>query len=328
MTAIEISEFGPPSVLKPVERPKPKPGPGEVLIRVETAGVARADLLQREGKYPPPPGASDIPGLDIAGVVESLGASVDDLRIGDRVCAILTGGGYAEYCAVPAVQTLPIPAGWDFVQAATLPENLFTAYDNLVTRGRLQTNETVLIHGGTSGVGSTAIMLAQLFTKNIITTAGSSKKCEQCLNLGAKHAIPYREKQFSPEVLALTEGRGVDVILDMVGAPYLGDNLGCLAVEGRIITIASHGGRTAPLDYRMLMTKRASVMGSTLRGRAPELKGAVAQALREHVWSSLPGKHPIRPLVDSVFSLRDAARAHERMESGEHIGKIVLSMKQ
>jgi putative PIG3 family NAD(P)H quinone oxidoreductase len=326
MIAIEISRYGEPDVLRPVERPVPAPAPGEILIRVAAAGVARADTLQRQGKYPPPPGASDIPGLDISGTVEAISQGVTRFKLGDRVCAILTGGGYAEFCAVPAVQALPIPENWTDVEAATLPENLLTAYDNVVTRAQLKSGETILIHGGTSGVGSTAIMLSRLWNAFPMATAGSAAKCEACLLFGARDAIPYRDADFSQEALALTNGRGVDVILDLVGATYLEKNLACLAVEGRIVTIASHGGRTAPLDFGLLMRKRARVMGSTLRVRTPEEKGAVAQAVERDVWPALPAKNPIRPVIDSTFPLEQAGRAHQRMEQGDHIGKIVLTV--
>jgi len=324
MIAIEISRFGGPEVLRAVERPQPSAGPGEVLIRVCAAGVARADLLQRQGKYPPPHGASEIPGLDVAGVIEAVGSGVTRFRSGDRVCAILTGGGYAEFCVAPAVQALPTPATWTDIEAASLPENLFTAYDNVITRAALRRGETVLVHGGSSGVGSTAIMLSRLWDAVIITTAGSESKCAACLEIGANDAINYRESDFSARVLELTNGRGADVVLDLVGAPYLEKNLASLAVEGRIVTIASHGARTAPLDVGLLMRKRARLMGSTLRARSPEERGLVAQALERDVWPKLASKSPIRPLIDSTFPLEDAEDAHRRMEEGTHVGKVVL----
>jgi putative PIG3 family NAD(P)H quinone oxidoreductase len=242
------------------------------------------------------------------------------------VCAILTGGGYAEYVAAPAVQVLPSPENWSDVETATLPENLFTAYDNVITRGRLKAGETLLIHGGTSGVGSTAILLSRLWKASAITTAGSDAKCQACLELGARYAINYREADFSQRVLALTGGRGADVILDLVGAPYLEKNLACLAIEGRIVTISTQGAWTAPLDIVQLMHKRATVMGSTLRARSAEGKGLVAQAVERDIWPALPAKDPIRPVIDSTFPLVEAAQAHQRMEEGEHIGKIVLTL--
>lgn len=313
MRAVEISSHGPPDVLKLVERPKPEPTAGEILIKVEAAGVARADILQRQGKYPPPPGASDIPGLDVAGTNESTG---------ERVCAILSGGGYAEYCAVPAAQVLPIPAGWSAVEAATLPENLFTVYDNLVTRGNLKSGETVLIHGGTSGIGSMAIMLARALGAIPIATAGTQEKCDACLRRGAARAINYKESDF------VAASQGVDVILDLVGGPYLERNLDALAPEGRLVVVSTQGGRTAPLDIGKLMSKRLRILGSTMRVRTAAAKGEVAQALFQNIWPLLPAKTAIRPFIDSVFPLAHARLAHERLESGEHIGKIVLEIRQ
>jgi NADPH:quinone reductase len=311
MRVIEISTFGPPEVLRLVERPKPEPAAGEVVIKIEAAGVARADILQRQGKYPPPPGASDIPGLDAAGTNDSTG---------ERVCAILSGGGYAEYCSVPAGQVLPIPAGWSAVEAATLPENLFTVYDNLVTRGNLKNGETVLIHGGASGIGSMAIMLARALGATPIATAGTDEKCEACLRLGAAQAINYKSSDF------VAASQGVNVILDLVGGPYLDRNLDALAPEGRLVIVSTQGGRTAPLDIGKLMTKRLRILASTMRVRTPEAKGEVAQALFKNIWPLLPGKTAIRPVIDSVFPLADARLAHQRFESGKHIGKIVLEM--
>lgn len=326
MLAIEISSFGPPEVLKPVERPDPEPKPDEIVIRVEAAGVARADLLQRQGKYPPPPGASDIPGLDVAGTVTATGENVRAWNPGDRVCAILSGGGYAELCAVPAVQCLPIPEGWTAVEAATLPENLFTVFDNLITRAQLHAGETVLIHGGTSGIGSMAVMVSVAYSATPIATAGTDTKCEACLGFGAKHAINYKQSDFVPELKRLTEGHGADVILDMVGGPYLERNLDALAAEGRLAVVAAQGGRTGQLDIGKLMMKRARLLGSTMRVRTPQEKGAVARRLRTEIWPLLPARNPIRPIIDCTFPLRDAYLAHERMESGEHIGKIVLTV--
>jgi len=313
MLAIEISSYGPPDVLKLVERPKPEPRAGEIVIKIEAAGVARADILQRQGKYPPPPGASDIPGLDVAGTNDATG---------ERVCAILSGGGYAEYCVAPAVQVLAIPEGWSAVEAATLPENLFTVYDNLVTRGNLKSGETVLIHGGTSGIGSMAIMLARALGAIPIATAGTPEKCEACLRLGAARAINYNQLDF------VEASQGVDVILDLVGGPYLERNLDALAPEGRLVIVSTQGGRTAPLDIGKLMSKRLRILGSTMRVRTAAAKGEVAQVLLQNVWPLLPAKTTIRPVIDSVFPLADARLAHERLESGEHIGKIVLEVRQ
>ena len=324
MTAIEITSFGGPEVLKPVERPKPVAGAGEVVIRVEAAGVARADTLQRQGKYPPPAGASDIPGLDIAGTIDSVGLGVSAFSAGDAVCAILAGGGYAEFCAAPASQVLPIPENWTAVEAVTLPENIFTVYDNVITRAGLKRGETVLVHGGTSGIGTTAIMLCQAWGAAVFATAGTAAKCEACLSLGAQHAINYKEADFAVEVKRLTQKRGVDVILDLIGGSYLERNVDCLAMEGRLTIVAIQGGRTGQLDILKLMGKRARVMASMMRARNAEEKGEVAQRLLKDVWPLLAAKSPIRPLIDSTFPLRDARLAHKRMEEGSHIGKIVL----
>ncbi len=324
MIAIEIRSFGPPDVLTAVERPDPVPKEDEVLIRVEAAGVARADLLQRQGKYPPPPGASDIPGLDVAGTIDSVGSRVRNYRNRDRVCAILTGGGYAELCAVPALQVLPIPENWTAIEAATLPENVFTVYDNLITRAGLVSGETVLIHGGTSGIGSTALMLSRAWNAIPIATAGTPKKCDACLSLGAAHAINYNQSDFVAELKRLTHDRGANVILDLVGGAYLDRNLDALALDGRLSIIATQGGRTAQLDIGKLMSKRAKVLGSALRSRTPEQKGEIAQRLLREVWPLLPAKNPIRPIIDKTFPLAEAGLAHERLQSGEHIGKIVL----
>ena len=324
MTAIEITSFGDPRVLKRVERGKPEPGPGELVIRVKAAGVARADVMQRQGKYPPPPGTPDSPGLDVAGSVDSIGENVSRFKPGDRVCAILAGGGYAEFCAVPEPQVLPTPEGWNEIEAATLPENLFTVYDNLITRAGLKAGETALIHGGSSGIGSMALMLARAWGATSIATAGSQQKCDACLQFGAQHAINYRETDFVAEVKELTGGRGVNVVLDLVGGPYLARNIEALASEGRITMVATQGGRTAELDIGKVMMKRARLMGSTMRVRTPEQKGEVAARLKREVWPLLPAKKSIRPVIDSTFPLTEAWRAHERIESGEHIGKIVL----
>lgn len=324
MIAIEISSFGGPEVLQPVEHAKPVAGEGEVVIRVEAAGVARADVMQRQGKYPPPPGASDIPGLDAAGTIDSVGPGVTGWKRGDRVCAILTGGGYAEFCLAPAEQVLPIPPGWTATEAATLPENMFTVFDNLVTRAGLEAGETVLVHGGTSGIGSTAIMLSRARGARVIATARTEEKCRACLRFGAEHAINYSESDFVAEVKSLTGARGVDVVLDLVGGPYLDRNLDALATEGRISIVATQGGRTGQLDIGKLMQKRARVIGSTMRVRSAQQKGKVAERLLREVWPLLPAKDPIRPAIDRTFALTDAPQAHERMESGDHIGRIVL----
>jgi NADPH:quinone reductase len=322
MFAIEISSHGPPDVLRLIERPKPEPQPDEIVIQIEAAGVSRADIMQRQGKYPPPPGASDILGLDAAGTIHSLGANVHGWKEGDRVCAILSGGGYAEYCVVPAVQVLPIPAGWSAIEAATLPENLFTVYDNLVTRGNLAEGETVLIHGGTSGIGSMAIMLARALGAIPIATAGTPEKCAACLELGAARAINYKETDF------VADSQGVDIILDLVGGPYLDRNLDALAIEGRLVLVATQGGRTAPLDIGKVMSKRLRILGSTMRVRTAAAKGEVAERLLKNIWPLLPAKTTIRPAIDSVFPLAEAGLAHERLESAKHIGKIILGNSQ
>ncbi|HLH04131.1 MAG TPA: NAD(P)H-quinone oxidoreductase [Bryobacteraceae bacterium] len=326
MKAVEISSFGGPRVLRICERPRPEPTAGEVLVRVSTAGVARADTLQRQGKYPPPQGASDIPGLDVAGCVESIGPGVQNIQPGQRVCAILAGGGYAEYCVAPQQQVLPIPENWTEIEAATLPENIFTAFDNLITRAGLKSGESALIHGGTSGVGSMAIMLAKAWNARVIATAGSQEKCRACRDFGSDAAINYREGDFVEAARAFTSGHGVDVVLDLVGGAYLARNLDALALEGCISIIATQGGRTAELDIGRLMMKRARIMGSTMRARTPSQKGEVAARLLKQVWPLLPSKTVIRPAIDRVYPLQEAWRAHERMESGEHIGKIVLTI--
>jgi putative PIG3 family NAD(P)H quinone oxidoreductase len=328
MTAIEISSFGGPQVLKPVERPKPVPREDEIVIRVGAAGVARADVVQRQGHYPPPPGASDIPGLDVAGIVDSIGRNVTEFQPGNRVCAILSGGGYAEYCVVPAVQVLPTPGNWSDSEAATLPENLFTVFDNLITRAALKEHETVLIHGGSSGIGTTAIMLTKAWGATAIATAGSAAKCQACLELGADAAIDYRQSDFVAETRKLTFDQGANVVLDLVGGPYLSRNLEALALEGRLTIISTQGGRKAELDIARLMHKRLRIIGSTMRARTPAQKGMVAKSLRKEVWPLLPAKQMIRPIIDTSFPLTEAWRAHERLEAGAHIGKIVLLANQ
>jgi len=316
MRAVEISAPGGPDVLRVVERAKPVPQDGEVVISVKAAGVARADAMQRQGKYPPPPGASDIPGLEIAGVIEPTG---------ERVCALLTGGGYAEYAVVPRAHVLPIPDGWDFVEAATLPENAFTVYDNLFTRAGLHEDESVLIHGGSSGVGTTAIMMARAFGAGFIAvTAGSEQKCAACRELGAHLAINYKHADFVTEIKKATSDRGVDVILDIVGGDYIPRDLDALAPDGRIACIATPRGRETAIDLGGLMRKRGAIMGSALRARSVEQKAAIAAGLLRDVWPKLPAKDPIRPVVDSTFPLADAAAAHRRLEESAHVGKIVL----
>lgn len=324
MLAIEMSSFGPPSVMGIVEVPKPRVTADDVLIRVDAAGVSRADVLQRQGKYPPPPGASQILGLDVAGSIAEVGSGVAGWREGDRVCALVNGGGYAEFCAAPAGQVLPIPDGWSAPEAATLPENLFTVFDNMVTRCRLSGGETVLVHGGTSGIGSTAIMLARAIGAIPYATAGSVEKCAACLKIGAERAIQYRTEDFVAMMKQFTGGRGVDVVLDIVGGSYLDRNLDALALEGRLAIVATLGGASATLPLQKLMARRARIMGSTMRARTAAEKGAIADELRKQIWPLLPEKRFIRPLIDSTFPLRDASAAHHRMEAGLNIGKIVL----
>lgn len=322
MMAIEISEPGGPEVLRAVERPTPEPGPGEVLVRVEAAGVNRPDIMQRLGKYPPPPGASDIPGLEVAGVVERADGS-DRWRVGDRVCALLAGGGYAEYCSVPAVQCLPIPKGMDSLTAAAIPETYFTVWTNLFQRGRLQPGEHVLVHGGTSGIGSTAIQLARALGSIVYATAGSDAKCKTCERIGASVAINYREKDFVAEIKSATGGRGVDVVLDIIGGDYLPRNIQCLALQGRLVQVGLIGGSEGALDLRSVLQNRLTITGSTLRPRTPDEKGAIARELEAHVWPLLE-RHEVAPVVHTTFPLTAASEAHRLLESGEVVGKLVL----
>jgi putative PIG3 family NAD(P)H quinone oxidoreductase len=316
MRAVEISQPGGPEVLRVVERLKPEPKSGEVVIAVKAAGISRADAMQRQGLYPPPHGASDIPGLEVAGIEEATGA---------RVCALLTGGGYAEYVAAPREQVLPIPENWSFTEAATLPENMFTVYDNVFTRARLRQGERILVHGGSSGIGTTAIMLAKTFGASFIAaTAGTPEKCEACLKLGADLAINYREEDFVEAIRKATGGAGVDVILDIVGGDYIGRDLDALAPDGRIACIATPRGRVAEINLGLLLQRRAAIAGSSLRARSVDQKGAIAQQLLERVWPLLPVRDPIRPVVDSTFPFEQAEAAHRRLEQSAHIGKIVL----
>ena len=322
MTVIEIDGFGEPERLKPCQRPIPTPGPGEVSIRVEAAGVNRPDVMQRQGSYPPPPGASDIPGLEIAGVVTALGAGVSSPHIGERVCALVTGGGYAEHCVAAAALCLPIPTGFAAVQAAALPETFFTVWTNVFARGKLQPGESLLVHGGASGIGVAAIQLARAFASPVYATAGSAEKCAFCASLGAK-AIPYREEDFVAAIMDQTQGKGVDMVLDMVGGDYLQRNVSCLAQEGRLVQIAVQQGAKAQINLASIMMRRLTLTGSTLRPRSVAEKAVIAQALREKVWPKL-ATGEVRPIVHAVFPLEEAAAAHQLMESGAHIGKIIL----
>ena len=326
MTAIEISEPGGPAVLVPAEREVPEPGPGEVLVAVEAAGVNRPDVMQRQGLYPPPPGASDIPGLEIAGTVAALGDGVDAPAIGSRVCALVAGGGYAEFCAAPAPLCLPVPAGLDAAEAAALPETFFTVWTNVFDRARLAAGESILVHGGSSGIGTTAIQLARAFGATVYVTAGSKAKCDACLALGADTAVNYCDEDFVERIGALTGGRGVDVVLDMIAGDYLARNLKCLAIEGRLVIIAvQHGPRVDQLNVLPIMLRRLTVTGSTLRPRSVEQKAAIAHALHTEVWPLLAAG-TVRPIVHSRFPLADAAGAHRLMESSDHIGKIILEV--
>ena len=326
MQAVEISAFGAPEVLRLAQRPMPVVGAGEVLIRVRASGVNRPDVLQRSGAYPPPPGASDLPGLEVAGVIESGDAdamAAAGLAVGDRVCALVAGGGYAEYCVAPVGQCLPVPAGFDDVQAASLPETFFTVWSNVFDRARLQSGETLLIQGGTSGIGVTAIQLAKALGARVIATAGSDDKCAACLKLGADHAINYRTQDFAAVARELTGGQGVNVILDMVAGSYVAREVECLAEDGRLVIIAVQGGIEAGFNAGLVLRRRLTITGSTLRPRPVAFKAAIAQSLRQHVWPLLESGR-IRPVIHQVFKPAEAAQAHTLMESNTHIGKLML----
>jgi len=325
MLAIEIARPGGPEVLRLANRPVPEPADGEVLVRVGAAGVNRPDVMQREGKYPPPPGASDIPGLELAGTVVALGPSNADSRwrVGDAVCALVSGGGYAEYARVPSVQCLPIPAGISVARAAAIPEAFFTVWTNLFERGRLAAGEHVLIHGGTSGIGTTAIQLARAHGADVLATAGSPDKCAACTSLGAATAINYKEEDFVEAVKRATAGRGVDVILDIIGGDYVARNLECLAMHGRLIQIGLMGGARAQVSLTPVLQKRLTITGSTLRVRTAAEKGAIARALEAQVWPLLASGQ-VSPVLDRTFPLTAADDAHRTLESSAHIGKVVL----
>ena len=323
MIAIEIEQPGGPEMLRAVERPTPQPGPGEVLVRVEAAGVNRPDMMQRLGKYPPPPGASDIPGLEIAGTVEALGEGVTTLRVGDRVCALVAGGGYAQYCAAPAVQCLRIPEGLDSVRAAAIPETFFTVWTNLFQRGGLRAGERVLVHGGTSGIGTVAIQLAHAFGAIVFATAGSPEKCAACRELGATVAINYKEDDFVEVVRRETDGAGVNVILDIIGGDYVARNIDSLAMNGRLVQIGAQAGPRVSLSLTPILQRRLTITGSTLRARTVEEKGALARDVERHVWPLLASGR-VAPVIDRTYPLTEAAEAHRRLESSAHIGKIVL----
>jgi len=325
MTAIEIKGFGGPDVLTPGTRPVPIPGHDEVLVKVAAAGVNRPDVLQRMGGYAPPPGASDIPGLEISGTVAAIGAGVTKYKIGDSLCALVAGGGYAEYCVAPEAQCLDIPAGFDMVRAACIPETFFTVWTNVFDRGRLTGGETFLVHGGASGIGTTAIQLAKSFGARVFTTASTDEKCREIEKLGAERAINYRTEDYVKVVKELTEGRGVDLILDMVGGDYIQRNISALAVEGRLVYIAFLGGAQAEVNFAPVMLKRLTITGSTLRPQSIQAKADIGRRLEEKVWPLLSAGS-VAPVMDSVFPLKDAAAAHARIDDSSHIGKIVLEV--
>lgn len=321
MRAIAIEN----QTLSVVTRPVPKPAKGEVLVRVRAAGVNRPDLLQRKGLYPPPPGITDIPGLEISGEIVALGRGVTGLRKNQPVCALVAGGGYAEYCVVPAPQCLPIPKGLNFMQAACLPETFFTVWTSLIDRGQLKKGETVLVHGGASGIGTTAIQVAKQLGAKVAVTAGTDEKCRACLKLGARVAINYRSQDFVAEIARVFAG-GVDIVLDMVGGDYLLRNLKVLKSYGRHVSIAMQHGRTAEVDIFQIMSKRLIVTGSTLRPQPIPVKGAIARALKKNIWP-LIAKGKIRPVIDKVYTLQEAQNAHDYLEAGKHVGKIVLKVR-
>jgi NADPH2:quinone reductase len=328
MKAIEITEYGAPEVLRAAERPDPVAGPGEVLIRVTASGVNRPDVLQRTGNYPVPPGASDIPGLEVAGTIaggDAAAMAAAGFKIGDRVCALLAGGGYADLCVAPVGQCLPVPQGLSDVEAASLPETFFTVWSNVFDRGRLQPGESFLVQGGTSGIGVTAIQMAKaLGAGKVLATAGSDDKCRACLDLGADHAINYKTQDFAEEAGKLTGGKGVDVILDMVAGSYVDREVKSLAEDGRLVIIAVQGGLKSEFNAGLVLRRRLLVTGSTLRPRPVAFKAAIAQALRKNVWPLLESKK-IKPIIHSTFPAAQAAQAHALMESNQHIGKIVLT---
>ncbi len=324
MNAVEITAPGKPEVLKPCTRPLPQPRAGEVLIRVAAAGVNRPDIMQRRGLYAPPPGASDIPGLEVAGTIVSLGEGVAGWRVGEAVCALVQGGGYAEYCSAPAVQCLPVPRGLSPLEAASLPETFFTVWSNVFDRAKLAPGESLLVQGGSSGIGVTAIQMARALGHRVFATAGSAEKCAACVALGAERAINYKTEDFAAVIKEATGGKGVNVILDMVGGSYVPRELECLADDGRLAMIAALGGSKAEIDIARLFMRRLTLTGSTLRPRSIEFKAAIASRLRETVWPLLDSG-AIKPVIYKTFPLAQAAEAHALMESSAHIGKIMLA---
>lgn len=327
MRAVEISSFGAPDVLRLGQRPVPQPGVGELLIRVAASGINRPDVLQRAGHYAPPPGASDLPGLEVAGVIEAgdtQAMASAGLKVGDRVCALVAGGGYAQWCVAPVGQCLPVPAGLNDIEAASLPETFFTVWSNVFDRGRLQAGEFLLVQGGSSGIGVTAIQLARAWGATVIVTAGSDEKCAACIELGASYAINYKTQDFVAEVQRITHGRGVDVVLDMVAGDYVAREVECLAEDGRLVIIAVQGGVKSSFNAGLVLRRRLTITGSTLRPRSVEFKAAIAQSLRSRVWPLIEqGK--VRPVIYQTFDAGDAAAAHALMESNQHTGKIVLT---
>jgi NADPH2:quinone reductase len=327
MRAVEISQPGGPEVLRLVQRPRPQPRAGEALVRVHAAGINRPDVLQRKGGYPPPPGASDLPGLEIAGVIEAGDLAGSGFAIGDAVCGLVAGGGYAEYCTVPVGQLLPVPRGLSFAEAAGLPETFFTVWSNVFDRAQLVPGETLLVQGGTSGIGVAAIQLAVALGHTVYATAGTQEKCRAIDALGAARAINYRDEDFGAVVMALTQGRGVDVILDMVGGGYVAREIACLAEDGRLALIAVLGGARAEIDLATVLRRRLTITASTLRPRPVEFKAAIARRLRAVVWPLIEAGR-IMPMLFRIFELGEAAAAHALMESSQHIGKIVLAVTQ
>ncbi len=325
MKAIEIQQAGGPEVLVPCERPMPEPAAGEVLIKVAAAGVNRPDVLQRMGAYPPPPGASDLPGLEVAGEIVGGDAEAHGWKIGDQVCALITGGGYAEYCVAPAQQCLPIPKGLSLAEAAGLPETYFTVWSNVFERARLQPGESLLVHGGASGIGTTAIQLATALGSTVYATAGTDERARAVESLGATRGINYRDEDFVEVIKQATEGRGVDVILDMIAGDYIARDLKCLADDGRLVIIAVLGGVKAQIDCGQVLRRRLTITGSTLRPRPVSFKAAIAQALLKHVWPLLE-QGRIKPIVHATLPLEQAAQAHAMMEASQHTGKIILTV--
>lgn len=325
MQAIEINQYGAPTVLKSVQRETPVPYYQQVLIQVAATGVNRPDVMQRKGMYPPPEGASDLPGLEVAGTIVAVGADVRHLKVGDNVCALVTGGGYAEYCLASACLCLPIPQGFSFLQAAALPETFFTVWSNVFDRARLLPAETLLVHGGSSGIGTTAIQLAKAYGAKVIVTAGSDAKCQFCLELGADAAINYKTQGFVKEVNELTDNRGVDVILDMVGGDYFARNIQCMAYDARLVQIALQNGPKADINLLPFLLKRLTYSGSTLRARDDMFKSAIAEQLYKNIWPLL-STGQIKPVIHTTFALEEAARAHALMENNQHMGKIMLAV--